>query len=128
MKPDYLFVIVGVAALCLAVAMKIRNVRCFRRGEGVLCLLWVCFGVGLIIQGCAPNLRIERERFLISASSAKAPIDPIALVKRERQMQMLSALLTGGAAVGLALRYRALFLRPNSRQEKQSQVRTPAAS
>jgi hypothetical protein len=129
MKSEYLFVIAGAAALCLAMALRIRNPRRSGWGDGVTCLLWACFGVGLMIQGCAPNLQIERDRFLITTSSAaRTSINPMELVKRERQMQTLSALLTGGAALGLALCHRALFSRPVCRQDSKSSVRMPASS
>src|SRR5262245_37984017 len=129
MKPDNLFVIAGIAIVCMAVALRIRNHRRSGWGDGVACMLWTCLGAGLLVQGFAPNLRIERERFLLPTPSvAKARINPVELVKRERQMQTLSAVLTGGATLGLALRYRTLLSRPICRQDKTSALRTSATS
>ena len=80
-------------------------------------LLWACFAAGLLVQGFAPNLQIENQRFILPAqTSAGQVLDPRALVERERRMQWLSALLTGGAALGLALCYRELFTRPGERR------------
>ena len=125
MKPDPLFVIAGVATCGLTAAIVLCRFRHSGRRERIACLLWAFFGAGLLLQGLAPHLRTERERFLLpSHSGSEALTNPIGLIERERRMQLLSALLTGGAAVSLALHYRVLFSRPSRPQNGVHSVRT----
>jgi hypothetical protein len=125
MKPDPLFVIAGVATCGLTAAILLRRFRHFGRRERIACLLWACFGTGLLLQGFAPHLRTERERFVLpSHSGSEALTNAIGLIERERRMQLLSALLTGGAALCLALHYRVLFSRPGRPQNDFHSVKT----
>jgi hypothetical protein len=125
-NPDYLFIGTGCAALAGASILTIVRLRRGVRRNGLPCLLWTSLGIGLILQGSAPHLEIERNRFILSTAPGAASLrDPVGLVAQERRMHLLSALLTGGAALGLALYYRPSLFR---RQDGTSSVRTPAAS
>ncbi len=76
--------------------------------------LWVIFGVGLLVQGLSPRLKIERNAFVIppALSSQGKEIRPDEIIARERRMQLLSGALTVGSAIGLVFCYRqALFRR-----------------
>ena len=114
MKPDYLFIIAGLAACCLAVPLALRGFRRERRQNWLAGLLWACFGAGLMIQGFAPHLKVEQNIYVIPAHllmQTKQP--PKFFVDRERRMHFLSAFLTGGAALGLAFLYRDAFRKPD---------------
>jgi hypothetical protein len=125
MKPDHLFVTAGFATLGLTTAVLLCRFRRLGRREGIACLLWLCFGTGLLLQGLAPHLRTERQRFLLPSHSDSKPLtDPIGLIERERRMQLLSALFTSGAAAGLMLHYRVLFSRQSRRQNGLRSART----
>ena len=85
-----------------------------RRRNWLPALLWTCFAAGLLVQACAPNLKIENRKFVLSTPTRAGQVfDPQPLIERERQMQLLAALLTGAAALGLAFCYRERFLRPS---------------
>jgi hypothetical protein len=125
MKPDPIFVAAGVATCGLTATILLCRFRHFGRREWIACLLWACFGVGLLLQGLAPHLQTERNRFLLpSHSGSEALTNSIGLIERERRMQLLSALLTGGAALSLALHYRKLFSRSGRQQNGLHAVRT----
>jgi hypothetical protein len=76
-------------------------------------LFWVMFGAGVLVQVFAPRLKIEHNAFVIPPSllSAGKQINPAEIVARERQMQMLSAGLTAGGAIGLGFYYRRAFFK-----------------
>lgn len=100
---DVLFAAAGVGALGAA----LLTLRARSRPSFIRAGLWAAFGLGLLVQGFAPHLRIERNAFVIPGALVSRPgFDGRALVERERRMQLLSALLTVGAAAGLALAYR----------------------
>ncbi len=75
-------------------------------------LLWAIFGAGVLLQAVAPRLKIEHNAFVMPPellSQGKA-IAPAEIVARVRKMQLLSAVLALGGALGLASFYRrALF-------------------
>jgi len=88
-----------------------------RRNRWPAFLLWSIFIVGLLVQGLAPRLKIERNAFVMpqAMTSGGKEINPTELVERERRMQLLSLLLTVTGAVGLGVYYReALFGRRHS--------------
>jgi len=109
MKPDYLFVIVGAAVILYALTCAVRAFRhpSLKKSYVVLSLLWVVFGLGLLSQGFAPHLKIQRQAFRIDVNSSSAPIteDAKTLIDRERHMQVLSAILTVAGALGLSMFY-----------------------
>jgi hypothetical protein len=80
---------------------------------------WALFVAGLLLQALGPHLKIKDNRFILPPSlvSAGTEVRPDAIVARERKRQFLSAVLTAGGAVGLALRHRkALFGGRSSRR------------
>jgi hypothetical protein len=128
MKPDYLFITAGVSALGLVAGLAVRG-RCSWRQTWCACLLWACFGAGLLVQGLAPHLPIRGDRFVMPSHPGSIALrDPVGCVERERQMHLFSALLTTGAALGLTLRYRQTLFRSTGSQVHVSDHRKPAAS
>ena len=75
-------------------------------------LIWAIFLSGLLLQFFSPHLRIDHDAFLMPPDSTGhgLPIDPQALVRRERMIQLLSAFLSVTGAVCLALYYRRTLL------------------
>ena len=111
MGPDYLFLFAAFAAGLLAVSGLLRSIR--SRSHRLSTLFWVCLTAGLSLQGLAPNLEVQGHFFVVNApTDSTARFSPRAIVERERSMHLLSALLTGTAALGLALCYRELLTRP----------------
>jgi hypothetical protein len=109
MQPDLPFVVVGAGAACLGMLLACGT-RQRGRAQALKGVLWACFGAGLVVQGLAPNLRVERGRFVLPYEIVSRPgVTPRGLVEQERRMQMLSALLVAGSAIGLALCYREAF-------------------
>jgi hypothetical protein len=76
-------------------------------------LVWAIFGVGLLVQAFSPGLRIEHNKFVAPVTISQGQeIHPDKLIARERTVQLLSATLTLGGALGLAFCYGpALFRR-----------------
>jgi hypothetical protein len=88
-----------------------------RRPRWPAFFFWGVFILGLVAQAFAPRLKIERNAFVMPQSmvSAGKQVDPVAIVERERKMQLLSLLLTVTGAVGLGFYYqKALFGRRRS--------------
>ena len=80
-------------------------------------LLWAIFLAGVAVQWFAPRLKIENNAFVIPptlTSNAREGIRPDQIVARERRLQLLSAILTVGGALGLGLWYRRDFVRSHS--------------
>lgn len=80
-----------------------------RRSRGrlrFLLLLWAVFGAGLLVEALAPRLEIANHAFVLPPSPRREPINPAAIIARERVMQLLSAVLTVGGAIGLGVCYR----------------------
>jgi hypothetical protein len=115
MKPDYLSLTTGAAALCLAVYLALRGLRRDRLRNWTASYLWACFGAGLLMQGFAMHLKVEHNLYVIPGDYLlRTKQTPKAVVEREFRMQLLSALLTGGASLGLAYLYRGAFRRSGS--------------
>jgi hypothetical protein len=115
MKPDYFSITTGVAALCLSVYLAIRGLRRDRQRNWTASYLWACFGAGLLVQGFAMHLKVEQNLYVIPGDYLlRTKQSPKSVVEREFRMHLLSALLTGGAALGLAYLYRNAFRRSGS--------------
>jgi len=116
MKPDYLFISASVAALCVAACLAFTAFYHNQRHRWLAVLFWTIFGAGLLVQGFAPHLKIERNAFVIPPSliAEGKQIHPAEIVMRERRMQWLSAILTIAGSLGLAFYYRHSFVRPRS--------------
>jgi NhaP-type Na+/H+ or K+/H+ antiporter len=70
--------------------------------------IWAVFLAGLMLQLFSPHLQIDHNSFVIPQDliNQGVPIDPRALVRQERVIQICSALLALAGAIGLALYYR----------------------
>lgn len=81
-----------------------------------LALLWAIFVAGLLVQAFAPRLKIKDNAFVMPPSlmSEGKDIRPAEIIARARGMQLLSAFLTLGGALGLAFHYRHVLVRPRS--------------
>ena len=90
--------------------------RARRQPRLVAVLLWAIFGAGLLVQAFAPRLKITNNAFVMppSLTTQGKEINPAEIVAKERRMQLLSALLTAGGALGLAYYYRRVLLRTHS--------------
>jgi hypothetical protein len=79
---------------------------------------WVLFATGLLTQAFSPHLKIKNNGFVVPPSlvSSGAEVQTLELVARERGIQFLSAVLTLGGAIGLALCYREVLLGRRSTQ------------
>jgi hypothetical protein len=77
-------------------------------------LLWVIFGAGLLVQAFAPRLQIVDNAFVIPPAflSEGKEVQTAEIIRKERRMQWLSAVLTVSGALGLAFYYyRHIFAR-----------------
>jgi hypothetical protein len=80
------------------------------RSRHLLFLMWTIFAVGILVQVFSPGLRIEHSKLVAPASISQATeIHPSEIIARERHVQMLSAILTMGGALGLAVCYGPAF-------------------
>jgi len=116
MMPDYLFLTASAAALCLAAYLAFTAFYRSLRQRWLAVLFWTMFGTGLLVQGFAPHLKIERNAFVIPPTliTVGQGIRPAEIVMRERRMQVLSAILTIGGSLGLAFYYRHSLLKPRA--------------
>jgi hypothetical protein len=75
--------------------------------------IWAVFLTGLLLQLFSPHLQVAHDSFVIPADvmSRGSPVDPHALVRQERMIQLSSALLVLAGAIGLALFYRRTLFR-----------------
>jgi hypothetical protein len=115
-EPDFLFMGAGIGVLCWAGYLLLKAVGKGPQRQWLAVLLWATFGLGLLIQGFTPRLRIEHRAFVVPASllSTGKDVRPAEIVARQRHMQLLSSLLTTLAAIGLCCYYRRLLFRPRA--------------
>ena len=75
--------------------------------------IWAVFAAGLLLQLFSPHLQIAHNAFVMPADAVSRglPVDPRALVQRERMVQVCSALLALSGAIGLAVYYRRTLVR-----------------
>jgi uncharacterized membrane protein len=109
MQPDYLMIAAGSCALMAAIVVSFVNRRS-RKAAVTGAILWVLLGVGLLTRGFSPNLETDGRVFKMPMVPENQTIRPKELVDQERQMQFLAALLTGGAALGLAFYHRSALI------------------
>jgi hypothetical protein len=82
-----------------------------RRLQALVLLSWSAFAAGLLVQAVSPRLTIENRAFVIPLPAEGATVRPDEIVARERSMQVISAILTAGGALGLAYRYGSALIR-----------------
>ena len=84
-----------------------------RRRRLVPVLLWIVFASGLLVQVFAPRLEVKDNAFVMPPSlvSEGNEVNPAQIVARERRLQLLSAVLTLGGALGLFFYYRRVLFR-----------------
>jgi hypothetical protein len=119
MKPDPLFVGAGVVVAMYALFLILTSLLGKVKSQSwIPGLLWAVLAAGLLVQGFAPHLQIKNDSFVMSlnAVSGKNVLDPEGLVDRERLMQMVSAVLTSIAAIGLGVYYGRSFFQPQTRK------------
>lgn len=75
--------------------------------------LWILLAVGLLLQALSPRYQIVNRAFVFPQSylAGEKTIDPAELIAWARTIQILSAVATAGAAIGLAFYYRRAFVR-----------------
>jgi hypothetical protein len=94
--------------------------------QGLLCWLsWLLFAAGLSIQMLAPRLEVSNGAFVIPSvlTSGGNDIYPDEIIRTERRMQLMSAVLTVGGAIGLAFRYRDVLVGGFSRRSVTNRLR-----
>lgn len=110
MGPDYLFIVSGGVVMVAALVIFIRGLLTRSAWARLDAVLWACLAAALLLQGFAPNLKVERNSFVISASAnSRVPVSPRDLVERERKMKLISAVLAVVATAGLLVRHRKLL-------------------
>jgi hypothetical protein len=79
-------------------------------------LCWSLFATGLLIQQFAPRLEISNGAFVMppSLTTEGNTLRPAEIVAKERRMQLISAVLTLGGAIGIAYCHRHAFFRKAS--------------
>jgi hypothetical protein len=90
----------------------------FRQWRVALC--WICFAAGLAVQLFGPRLEISKGVFIVPAAltvQQGKEFNPEKLIQRERQVQLASAILTLGGAIGLALLYRGVLRKRTPEKE-----------
>jgi len=98
--------------------MYARQLKGSRRKWQVI-VSWSLFAAGLLVQPFAPHLKVSDGVFVLPDDALSDPgktISPAEIVRKERIMQGLSALLVAGGALGLAFLYRDLLFRRASRE------------
>ncbi|HEX5322931.1 MAG TPA: hypothetical protein VFW40_04035 [Capsulimonadaceae bacterium] len=115
MRPDFVFISSGFAAVLAAVGVAIYALRAKQRRQWWPVLFWCLLAGGLLLQGFSPHLQIKQHSFviLVSPSTNGQPLDPAALVDRDRIMQAASGIVLIIACIGLAFQYRQYFLKPS---------------
>jgi hypothetical protein len=90
-----------------------------KRSRRLLALLcWLLFAAGLLVQLISPRLKISNRAFVIPPQMAagKNPIRLVEIIGRQREVQVISALLVLSGAIGLAVLYRDTLTGKASRQ------------
>jgi len=92
--------------------------RSGRRQRWLALLCWVMFATGVLLQLLGPHLKIANRAFVIpqKLTTEGNNIRVVEIIARQRQMQVISALLTLSGAIGLAVVYRGTLTGKASRQ------------
>jgi hypothetical protein len=87
-----------------------------RRWQVFVC--WLMFAAGLLFQLLGPHLKIANRAFVIpqKLTTEGNNIRLVEIIARQRETQVISALLTLGGAMGLAILYRDTLTGKASRQ------------
>lgn len=104
------------------------SVRGNRRWRSLALLCWLVFAAGLLVQVLSPHLMVSNGAFVIpqKLAAGRNVIRPDEIIARQRRMQLLSALLTVGGALGLAFVYRYILIGGVSRRSSEPPVEEPA--
>jgi hypothetical protein len=94
------------------------NIR--RRWQILIC--WLIFAAGVLLQLFGPHLKIANRAFVIppKLTTQGNNIHLVEIIAGQRRMQVISALLVLGGAVGLAVLYRDTLTGKASRQPSES--------
>ena len=117
MRPDFLFIFVGFAAVLATLGVAFYALRYRRPDQWWSVVFWAILACGLLLQGFSPHLQIKQNAFVMPLSAgggSSEPLNPIALVNRDKFMQGFAGLLLIVACVGLGFRYRRFFMKPDS--------------
>jgi hypothetical protein len=92
-----------------------------RRQRSLALLCWLVFAAGLLVQFFSPHLKVSNGAFVIPQEMAagRNAIRPDEIVGGQRQMQLLSVLLTVSGALGLAFLYRDILIGAASRRSSE---------
>ena len=98
-----------------------------RRHRWLALLGWLMFAAGLLLQLLGPHMKIANRAFVIppKLTAAGNNIRLVEIIARQRRMQVISALLTLGGAIGLAVLYRDVLTGKASRRPRESADRPP---
>jgi hypothetical protein len=91
--------------------MSDRQPRGSRR-NGRKIVFWSLFAAGLLVQLFAPHLKISNQAFVIPEQALSNAEE---IIRKERLLQLLSAVLTASGALGLAFLYREILFGKSSR-------------
>ena len=82
-------------------------------------LFWMLFAAGLIVQFLAPRLEISDGKYVLPPElvNGTAQVDPQGIIRKERRMHLISAILTSSGAIGLAFLYWNVLVRRGLREE-----------
>ena len=100
---------------------RLTSVHGNRRQRSLALICWLVFAAGLLLQLLSLHLKISNGAFVIPPEMAagRNAIRLEEIVARQRQMQLLSILLTVSGALGLAFLYRDVFIGAASRRSSE---------
>jgi hypothetical protein len=104
------------------------RVRGNRRLRTLALLCWLVFAAGLLVQLLSPHLKVANGAFVIPPKMAagRNAIRVDEIVGGQRRMQLLSVLLTGSGALGLAFLYRDILIgQPRGEEANRSRDHLP---
>ena len=92
--------------------------RSGRRRRWLALVCWAMFAAGVLLQLLGPHLKIANRAFVIpqKLTTEGNNIRLVEIIARQRQTQVISALLVLGGATGLAILYRDILTGKASRR------------
>src|SRR5262249_26118953 len=101
------------------------DLRSGRRRRWLALVCWVMFAAGVLLQLLGPHLKIANRAFVIpqKLTTEGNNIRLVEIIARQRQTQVISALLVLSGAIGLSVLYRdSLTSRASQRRASESLV------